>query len=74
MNIKCCRHVYWVDSYLNYIERCDYNGDNRRTIVRGSPAAHLYTLAVFQTNIFVTSWRENAVLKLEKHQPNKVTK
>ncbi|KAJ8937574.1 hypothetical protein NQ318_023105 [Aromia moschata] len=25
------RHVYWVDTYLDYVERVDYDGDNRRT-------------------------------------------
>lgn len=28
------RHVYWVDGYLSHVERVDYNGENRRIIVR----------------------------------------
>ena len=28
------RHVYWVDSYLNHIDRIHYDGTNRRTIVK----------------------------------------
>ena len=64
------RHVYWVDTYLDYIERCDYDGNNRKTVVRGAPVENLYGLAVFQNKLFVTSWRENAILAMNKFQPN----
>ena len=67
------RHVYWVDTYLDYIERCDYDGRNRVTVVRGAPVANLYSLAVFETQLFVTSWRENAILVLDKHTPHNYT-
>lgn len=29
------KHVYWVDKFLDSVERVDYNGQNRRTIYRG---------------------------------------
>ena len=28
------QHVYWVDGYLSHVERVDYNGDNRRIILK----------------------------------------
>lgn len=31
------QHVYWVDTYLDFIERVDYNGKNRKTIKKGFP-------------------------------------
>lgn len=29
------QHVYWVDTYLDFVERIDYDGSNRRTIRKG---------------------------------------
>lgn len=30
-------HVYWVDTYLDFVERINYDGSNRRTIQKGFP-------------------------------------
>ncbi len=67
------RHVYWVDTYLDYIERCDYEGLSRVTVVRGAPVANLYSLAIFQSSLYVTSWRENAVLEINKFNSRNFT-
>ena len=29
------KHVYWVDKFLDSIERINYDGTNRRTVHRG---------------------------------------
>jgi integrin beta 2 len=34
-------HIYWVDSYLDYVERVDYNGNHRMTIKMGFPVSLL---------------------------------
>lgn len=31
------RHVYWVDTYLDFVERVDYDGKNRKTVKKGHP-------------------------------------
>ncbi|CAB0020575.1 unnamed protein product, partial [Nesidiocoris tenuis] len=31
------QHVYWVDTYLDFIERIDYDGRNRKTVRKGYP-------------------------------------
>jgi len=33
------QHVYWVDTYLDFVERIDYDGSNRRTIRKGFPVS-----------------------------------
>lgn len=38
-------HVYWVDTYLDFVERINYDGSNRRTIQKGFP---VNTLIVIQ--------------------------
>ena len=50
------RHIFWVDTYLDYIERADYDGRDRRTILRGSPIQNLYSVTVFQGLSLVRVW------------------
>lgn len=33
------QHVYWVDTYLDFVERVDYDGSNRRTVRKGFPVS-----------------------------------
>ena len=35
------RQVYWVDTYLDHIDRCDYHGHGRTTVARGRLAQNL---------------------------------
>ena len=60
------KRIYWVDTYLDYIEAIDYDGSNRKTILRGSPAQNLYSASVFENNLYLTSWRNNSILRVNK--------
>lgn len=60
------KHVYWVDTYLDYVERIDYEGHNRRTIMRGSPVQNLYGISTFESSMFVSSWHSDSILELRK--------
>lgn len=35
------QHVYWVDTYLDFVERVDYDGRNRKTIKKGHPVGFI---------------------------------
>lgn len=52
-------HVYWVDTYMDSIERVDYEGHSRwslRKSVDSYPIIKsLYSVAIFERTIFVTS-------------------
>jgi low-density lipoprotein receptor-related protein 1 (alpha-2-macroglobulin receptor) len=63
------KRVYWVDTYLDYIEAVDYDGGNRKTILRGSPVQNLYSASVFENNLYVTSWRNNSIMRVNKFHP-----
>ena len=63
------KRVYWVDTYLDYIEAVDYDGKNRRTILRGSPVQNLYSASVFENSLYLTSWRNNSILRVNKFKP-----
>lgn len=44
-------HVYWVDTYLDFVERINYDGSNRRTIQKGFPViSQIYMLNFKYTN------------------------
>ena len=62
------KRVYWVDTYLDYIEAVDYDGGNRKTILRGSPVQNLYSASVFENSLYLTSWRNNSILRVNKFQ------
>ena len=63
------KRVYWVDTYLDYIEAVDYDGGNRKTILRGSPVQNLYSASVFENSLYLTSWRNNSILRVNKFRP-----
>ncbi|XP_069676734.1 low-density lipoprotein receptor-related protein 1 isoform X1 [Periplaneta americana] len=60
------QQVYWVDTYLDFVERIDYDGSNRRTIKKGFPVQNLYDVTVFENSLYVTSWRNQSIIRLDK--------
>ena len=58
-----------MDTYLDYIEAVDYDGGNRKTILRGSPVQNLYSASVFENSLYLTSWRNNSILRVNKFRP-----
>lgn len=59
-------HIYWVDTYLDFIERVDYDGQNRKTILRGKIVQNLYGISIFENKIYVSSWYNNSILAIDK--------
>lgn len=62
------KHVYWVDTYLDYVERADYDGQNRKNIMKGVSVQNLYGITIFENRLFVTSWHNNSILTIHKFQ------
>ncbi|GLH07806.1 LOW QUALITY PROTEIN: Putative vitellogenin receptor, partial [Gryllus bimaculatus] len=60
------QHVYWVETYLDVVERVNYDGTNRKTVKRGFPVQNLYDITVFENNLFMTSWRNNSIIRVNK--------
>ncbi|BET02800.1 low-density lipoprotein receptor [Nesidiocoris tenuis] len=60
------QHVYWVDTYLDFIERIDYDGRNRKTVRKGYPVQNLFDITVFEDNLYVTSWKNQSVIRINK--------
>lgn len=49
-------HIYWLDKYMDYIERVDYNGNNRWSLKAfiGSSMRPMHAIALFESNIYIT--------------------
>lgn len=49
-------HIYWLDKYMDYIERVDYNGKNRWSLKAfiGSSMRPMHAIALFESNIYIT--------------------
>lgn len=69
-------HVYWVDTYMDSVERVDYNGKNRWS-VRKTSTSHVYmkllhSVAIFENTIYVASWNNGqfnqSIVSIDKHQ------
>lgn len=61
------QEVYWVDTYLDYVERVNYDGGNRKTIIKGRQVQNLYGITVFENRLFVSSWLNNTILEIYKN-------
>ncbi len=59
-------HIYWVDTYLDFIERINYDGSGRHTIIRGLPVRNLYGITLFEQYLYVTSWHTNSIIAVNK--------
>lgn len=59
-------HVYWIDRYMDTIERVDYNGKNRWSLKKSSSTAPLLkslrSIVIFETKIYVASGGGNRTI------------
>jgi hypothetical protein len=64
--------VYWTDSYLNHIQRIDYDGKNRISITEGSPVDSILELSVFGNWLYLTDGSKNHVVRIDKHNGTRI--
>ncbi|XP_035227303.1 prolow-density lipoprotein receptor-related protein 1-like isoform X2 [Stegodyphus dumicola] len=62
--------VYWVDMYLGTIEKINYDGTGRKTVIRNAQVKNLYGISVFEDYIYVTSVDGNNILAIQKFNFN----
>ncbi|XP_050312267.1 prolow-density lipoprotein receptor-related protein 1 isoform X2 [Anthonomus grandis grandis] len=60
------RTIYWVDTYLDYVEKVDYDGKNRKTVAKGAHVRNAYGVCVFQNRVFVSSWYNNSLIEFNR--------
>lgn len=68
-------HVYWIDQYLDTIERVDYNGKNHWSLKKSTNTAPLFkslrSIVLFETQIYVSSGVGNnqTIVTVNKRDP-----
>lgn len=71
-------HVYWVDTYMDSVERVDYYGHHRWSLKKSSASfpliKSLHSIAIFESNIFVSSWspslQNQSIITMNKRDSN----
>lgn len=48
--------VYWLDGRLNFVEVMDYDGRNRKTVIKEG-VIYPFALTVFQNKLYWTDWK-----------------
>jgi len=67
LTVDCVNgHVYWSDSYLDRIERINYDGSNRQLIARHLAVKNLNSLAVYDNFLYVTTQLNHTVVRINR--------
>ena len=57
--------LYWCDALLDHIQHAKLDGSDVKTISSGM-IRHPFSLVVFGKSLFVTDWRLDAIIQMEK--------
>ncbi|XP_041974246.1 low-density lipoprotein receptor-related protein 1 [Aricia agestis] len=61
------RRLYWVDARSDSVHTADYDGGDRRELLRGHDAvSHPFAVTVFESHVYWTDWRSNSVVRANK--------
>lgn len=60
------RKVYFVDARLDTLEEMDYDGSNRRTVLKGGLIKHPFSLAIFEDYVYYTDWTPGSIRRVSK--------
>lgn len=64
------QHVYWVDTYMDNVERVDYNGGKRWSLKKKSQflsvAQSLHSIAIFEDTLYFASWKNQSLIAVNK--------
>jgi len=64
--------VYWIDARYDYIASVDYDGGNRKTLIKGKKyVPHPFALTMDETYIYFTDWLKNGVVRVSKTEGEK---
>ncbi|XP_047139272.1 low-density lipoprotein receptor-related protein 1 isoform X1 [Hydra vulgaris] len=61
--------VYWIDARFDYIDSMNYNGTQRRTVIKGKQyVAHPFAITVFEDYLYFTDWMKKGIVKVHKQK------
>ena len=61
--------VYWIDARYDYIDSINYNGTQRRTVIKGKDfVSHPFAVTIFEDYIYFTDWVKKGIVKVHKQK------
>ena len=67
------KRIYWIDARSDSIHTATYDGSDHREILRGHEhLAHPFAISLFESHVYWTDWRSNAVLRTDKWRAENV--
>lgn len=64
------QHVYWIDTYMDSVERVDYHGEKRWSLKKKYPifsiAQSLHSITVFEDTLYFASWKNQSLIAVNK--------
>ncbi|XP_012944048.1 low-density lipoprotein receptor-related protein 1 [Aplysia californica] len=67
--------LYWADSFLNVVERVDYQGNTRTIIAKGNDVAHIFGMTILENYLYVANHLNNSIIRVHRYNtsvPNRV--
>ena len=62
--------IYWTDASLFYIDKANYDGSDRQSILRSAPIQcsleHPFALALYADKLYWTDWKKRGILSTNK--------
>ncbi|KAI8432508.1 hypothetical protein MSG28_013509 [Choristoneura fumiferana] len=59
--------IYWVDAYMDSVERSDYNGGHRVTVFRGYESERVSLISNFEDSLYLPLWANQSVLSTSRY-------
>ena len=63
--------IYWTDASLFYIDKANYDGSDRQSILRSAPIQcsleHPFALALYADKLYWTDWKKRGILSMNKN-------
>lgn len=67
------KRMYWIDARSDSIHTATYDGGDHREILRGHEhLSHPFAISLFESHVYWTDWRSNAVLRADKWRAENV--
>ncbi|XP_076445601.1 prolow-density lipoprotein receptor-related protein 1-like [Babylonia areolata] len=61
------QHVYWGDSFLDFIERINYDGSHRITIARGLNVLNVFSMSLLENDLYVINHQNHSIVKIHRY-------
>ncbi|XP_063629184.1 prolow-density lipoprotein receptor-related protein 1-like [Cydia splendana] len=59
--------LYWVDAYMDSVERSDYYGGNRVTVFRAYESERVSLISNFEASLYLPQWNNQSVLMTSRY-------